>query len=76
MGRGCVFSSTPYVVLYPTQTLVCNQQNAQPKLKIYMVYKNRLMPIAYGWKRLYNTFNQNGIIMACLKGFDELDLID
>ncbi len=40
-----------------------------------MVYKNGLMPIAYGWKRLYNTFDQNWIIMGSLKGFDELDLI-
>jgi hypothetical protein len=32
------------------------------------------MPIAYGWRRLYNTSNQNWIIMGCLKGFDGLDL--
>jgi hypothetical protein len=41
-----------------------------------MVYKNRLTPIAYGWRRLYNTFNQNWIILSCLKGFDGLDLVD
>jgi hypothetical protein len=34
------------------------------------------MPIAYGWKRLYNTSNQNWMIMGCLKGFDELNLRD
>ncbi len=41
-----------------------------------MVYKNGLMAIAYGWRRLYNISNQNCIIMGCLKGFDELDLFN
>jgi hypothetical protein len=57
-----------------TQTLVCNQQNAQPKVSIYIVYKNRLMPMDE--EGYINTSNQYSIIMVSLKGFDELDLID